>query len=186
MKPSLRSSPARRTARLVGRPPRETETGGPASAFSAGRSAGGGAAALRSMTMTDEPVKAGVTLSAPVDHVFRVFAERIGDWWPRTYTFSGDAHAVIENEPLRGCRSLGDQVRLRGSDWLERASEVEVRFLALGPKLTRVEVEHRGFARHGAGAELLRGGMASSDGWPYILRQYAEAASPTARAVLSA
>ena len=58
--------------------------------------------------------------------------------------------------------------------------------LDLGPKRTRVEVEHRGFARHGAGAELLRGGMASSDGWPYILRQYAEAASPTARAVLSA
>ena len=41
-------------------------------------------------------------------------------------------------------------------------------------------------ARHGAGAELLRVGMASPDGWPYILREYAEAASPTARAVLSA
>jgi len=162
--------------------------------------------------MTDEPVKAGVTLSAPVEHVFRVFAERIGDWWPRTYTFSGDDLAGIAIEPRagghwyevdrRGRRIDWGEVRAfepdrrlvlgwavsadRGQEPPERASEVEVRFLALGPKLTRVEVEHRGFARHGAGAELLRGGMASSDGWPYILREYAEAASPTARAVLSA
>lgn len=162
--------------------------------------------------MKDEPVKAGVTLSAPVEHAFRVFTEGIGDWWPRAKTFYRDDVAGIAIEPRagghwydldrRGRRIDWGEVRAfepdrrlvlgwavsadRGQEPPERASEVEVRFLALGPKLTRVEVEHRGFARHGAGAELLRVGMASPDGWPYILREYAEAASPTARAVLSA
>ena len=162
--------------------------------------------------MTDEPVKAGVTLSAPVDHVFRVFAERIGDWWPRAYTFSRDDLARVAIEPRVGGRWYEVDRRGRRLDWgevrafepdrrlvlswavsadggqepPERASEIEVRFLPLGPKLTRVEVEHRGFARHGAGAELLRGGMASPDGWPYILRECAGGASPPAGGVRSA
>jgi hypothetical protein len=37
-----------------------------------------------------DPVKAGVTLNAPVEHAFKTFVERIGDWWPRAYTFSQD------------------------------------------------------------------------------------------------
>lgn len=162
--------------------------------------------------MKDEPVKAGVTLSAPVQHAFQVFVERITDWWPKAYTFSQDDLAQIAIEPHTGGRWYEVDRRGRRLDWgevrafdplrrlvlswavsadrgqerPEHASEVEVRFQALGPKLTRVEVEHRDFARHGSGAHILRAGMASSEGWPYILREYAEAASPTARAVLSA
>jgi hypothetical protein len=74
----------------------------------------------------------------------------------------------------------------RGQEPPARASEVEARFLRLGAKETRVEVEHRAFDRHGAGAETMRQGMASNEGWTFILREYAEAASPTARAVMSA
>jgi hypothetical protein len=33
--------------------------------------------------MTDEPVRAAVTLSAPASHAFAVFTGRIGEWWPR-------------------------------------------------------------------------------------------------------
>lgn len=162
--------------------------------------------------MMEEPVRAGVSLSAPTDHAFRVFVERIGDWWPRAYTFSQDDLADIAIDPRAGGHWYEVDRRGRRLDWgevrafeperrlvlswavsptrrheaPERASEVEVRFLALGSKLTRVEVQHRAFARHGPGGERLREGMASPEGWPYILREYAEAASPTARAVLSA
>ncbi len=162
--------------------------------------------------MVDDPVRAGVTLSAPAEHAFSVFVDRITDWWPKAYTFSGDDLAQIAIEPRPDGRWYEIDRRGRRLDWgevrafepdrrlvlswaisaqrsqepLDRASEVEVRFRRLGPSETRVELEHRAFERHGAGAETLRRGMASPEGWPYILREYAEAASPTARAVLSA
>jgi uncharacterized protein YndB with AHSA1/START domain len=53
----------------------------------------------------------------------------------------------------------------------DAASEVEVRFSPAGPGRTRVEVEHRQFARHGEGADHLRAGMDSPQGWPVILAE---------------
>jgi hypothetical protein len=52
---------------------------------------------------------------------------------------------------------------------------VEVRFMP-GQGVTRVELEHRGFETHGEGAETLRAGMASPQGWRLILAEYARAA----------
>jgi uncharacterized protein YndB with AHSA1/START domain len=161
--------------------------------------------------MEQHPVKAGVTVSAPVEHAFSVFVDRITDWWPKAYTFSQDAVTQIVIEPRVGGHWYETDLRGRRLDWgevrafekerrlvlswavsaertqepPERASEVEVRFRAAAPRLARVELEHRDFERHGAGAEILRRGMASNQGWPYILRQYAEAASLTARAALA-
>jgi uncharacterized protein YndB with AHSA1/START domain len=56
-----------------------------------------------------------------------------------------------------------------------RASEVEVVFVA-EVDTTRVELTHRGFERHGDGAAEYREAMASEQGWPYLLRCYADAA----------
>ena len=53
-----------------------------------------------------------------------------------------------------------------------RASEVEVRF-----EDRRVELEHRGFERHGDGAEGYRDGMGSPQGWPWLLERFAGAAA---------
>jgi uncharacterized protein YndB with AHSA1/START domain len=162
------------------------------------------------MAMVDDPVRAGVTLSAPADYAFSVFVDRITHWWPKAYTFSRDNLAQIAIEPRpggrwyeidrRGQRLDWGEVRAfepdrrlvlswaisaeRGQEPPDRASEVEVRFRPLGAQATRIDVEHRAFERHGSGAETMRQGMASKDGWPYILSEYAEAASPTARAVL--
>jgi hypothetical protein len=52
-----------------------------------------------------------------------------------------------------------------------RASEVEVRFIPAGPETTRVSVEHRGFERHGDGAEEYAAGM--TGGWERLLGRYA-------------
>jgi hypothetical protein len=51
-----------------------------------------------------------------------------------------------------------------------RASEVEVLFSPDGAG-TRVDLTHRGFDRHGDGAQAYRGGMAV--GWQQLLARYA-------------
>jgi DNA-binding MarR family transcriptional regulator len=54
------------------------------------------------------------------------------------------------------------------------ASEVEVRFIAEAPTHTKVELEHRGFERHGAGAQ----GVHDVDqGWSYCLELFAKQAA---------
>lgn len=58
----------------------------------------------------------------------------------------------------------------------ERASVVDVRFLAEGADSTRVEVEHHAFERHGEAAQGYRDALASEQGWPYMLGRYAAAA----------
>ena len=49
-------------------------------------------------------------------------------------------------------------------------TEVEVTFTLLGPKLTRVDFEHRDLERFGEAAERLRGAM--DTGWGQILESY--------------
>ena len=57
-----------------------------------------------------------------------------------------------------------------------KASEAEVRFEEAGARDTRVELDHRGFSRHGDGAEDYKQ-MMSEQGWPYALEGYVEAAT---------
>lgn len=57
------------------------------------------------------------------------------------------------------------------------ASEVEVRFVAESPSQTRVELEHRGFDRHGAGADGVRGGVDAPTGWTYVLELFSKYAA---------
>jgi hypothetical protein len=48
---------------------------------------------------------------------------------------------------------------------------VEVLFEAQGAR-TRLVLTHAGLARHGAGWEGVRDGMASAQGWPLLLGRY--------------
>jgi uncharacterized protein YndB with AHSA1/START domain len=57
-----------------------------------------------------------------------------------------------------------------------KASEVEVRFVDEGLATTRVELEHREFARHGEdGGAIWRAGMDSTEGWTKFLDRYVAA-----------
>jgi uncharacterized protein YndB with AHSA1/START domain len=79
---------------------------------------------------------------------------------PHRFVFSWDITAdwKIENDP-------------------EKASEVEVRFVAEGPDRTRVELEHRELQRHGQGWEGMRTAVGSPGGWPGVWDAYVPALS---------
>jgi uncharacterized protein YndB with AHSA1/START domain len=61
----------------------------------------------------------------------------------------------------------------------DKASSVDVRFTAVSPTETRLDLTHSAFERHGGeSATIWRDAMASEGGWPLFLGRYAAAASP--------
>jgi len=150
----------------------------------------------------DAVIRRSVTVDAPPARAFAVFSEQLEEWWPPEYSWSQDVLEAIGIEPHEGglCFERGphgfrcDWGRVIAWEPPERlaflwqigpdrvpvpdpakASEVEVRFAAEGPSTTRVEVEHRAFARHGDGGAGYREGLDSPQGWPYMLDRYARA-----------
>jgi hypothetical protein len=154
--------------------------------------------------MTEEPDPAVVPLRRPpirqqtvvrsdVAHTFEVFVRDIGAWWPAR-PFSIGQHKVVG---VTFERSLGGRVyeTWSGGDtvnwgeviaweppfrfamtWtiLPATTEVELRFAAIGPALTRVDLEHRGWERLSeadlAAATSIPGGY--SAGWHHILERF--------------
>jgi hypothetical protein len=45
-----------------------------------------------------EPLRLELLVACPVEHAFDVWANRIGTWWPRDHTASGepDARVILE------------------------------------------------------------------------------------------
>ena len=149
-----------------------------------------------------EPITREIVVDAPIERAFVVFTERLGAWWPAAFTFSGDGYDTALMDPHEGGRWFerdrdGNELawgEVRSWDpprrvvlsWRvsaereqeppERASEVEVGFTEVGSG-TRVVVLHRDFERHGSGAEAMRSGMASDQGWRRLLYAYRQAFS---------
>jgi uncharacterized protein YndB with AHSA1/START domain len=154
--------------------------------------------------MEEFSVRASITVKASIDRAFRVYTEGFNIWWPREHKLGKATLDKAVIEPHAGGRWYERTVdgaectwgyvlaweppgRLVLSwhinqDWVvnpdpAHASEIEVRFIAEGPKLTRVELEHRHLDRH-AGPEAGRKIIASinaMEGWPGIFLRYAEA-----------
>ncbi len=151
---------------------------------------------------TYTPVIRSVTVAASQQRAFTVFTEQFGTWWPREYSIGQSDLADFRLELRVGGRwyeigtdgSECDVGQVTAYDPPERlslawhlngswqydpdpdhASEVEVRFIGEGPTSTRVELEHRGFERHGEDAPAVHGGVADPQGWSYCLGLYAKA-----------
>lgn len=147
---------------------------------------------------SEDTVEARVVVPLTPADAFDLFALRLGEWWPRAYTWSGDVLEAIGLEPHEGglCWELGphdfrcDWGRVLAWEpphrlaftWQigptrapqpdpARASEVEVGFAPLGEG-TEVRVVHRGFSRHGEGADQYLAAMGSPQGWAYMLDEY--------------
>jgi len=151
--------------------------------------------------MAGDAITTTVTVPTSPDRAFAVFFDRFADWWPSEFTWSQDVLETVALEPHEGGRAFErgpdgfhiDWGRMREVErprralftWQisprrepvpdpTRASEVEVRFEEVDGGTTRVELEHRGFSRHGEGADEYRQ-MMGEQGWPYALERYAQA-----------
>lgn len=148
-----------------------------------------------------EPIRREVTVPASAERAFSIFIDEFADWWPGEYTWSGPVledigigrgvggmcyekgphgfqchwgRVLVWEPPQRLVLSWQISPQRIPEPDPERASEVEVRFHSEAASTTRVELEHREFERHGAGAEDYRAGMATPQGWTLILDRYRE------------
>lgn len=150
----------------------------------------------------DTTVRTDVVVHAPADRAFKVFTEQFDRIKPREHNMLGVDIAESVFEPRVGGRVYDRGVDGTECQWgrvlayeppariafswdisprwqiesdLERASEVEIRFVADGPDRTRVELEHRYLDRHGDGWEGTREGVGGDQGWPLYLARFAAA-----------
>jgi len=154
-------------------------------------------------TATDTAVTTSVVVDVPQARAFTVFTDEIGTWWdpdhhllPEGTTLErmvfeprvgGHVYDVVsDGSECRWSRVLAYDPPERvvfswdiGPTWQvetdpDRASEVEVRFVAESPDRTRIELEHRHIDRHGDGWEGLREGVGADQGWPLYLQRYGD------------
>ena len=145
------------------------------------------------MTETIQPVVVAIDVRRGIEEAFRVFTTEIGAWWPvAAHSVEPDRVETVVLEGRVGGRLYerwhdGGEVDwgrvlawepparlvLSWSPTLERRppTEVEVRFLAVEPDHTRVELEHRGWERLGDLAAQARSSY--EGGWPGVLDAFA-------------
>jgi uncharacterized protein YndB with AHSA1/START domain len=150
------------------------------------------------------PVRQSTVVRSDVRHTFDVFVRTIGVWWPvDPFSAGKDLIRDIVIEQHAGGRVYESWADGTEVDWGELLAwepparfvmtwnqtpvptEVELSFVALGPALTRVTVEHRGWEaltdEQLAQDCALPGGYTAgsySAGWTQILGRLAAAISP--------
>ena len=148
-------------------------------------------------------VRKVVRVDAPQMVAWRVFTEKMGEWWPLTFYKIGKANAVdAVIEPRVGGRwyERGDDgstcqwgsvlaweppSRLLlswdiNADWQYDSTlktEIEVLFTAEARDRTRVALEHRHLDRYGARRDEMRAIFDSEGDWGRLLEAFARAAA---------
>jgi uncharacterized protein YndB with AHSA1/START domain len=138
-----------------------------------------------------DPLKLSFDVACSPGHAFRVWTSRISTWWPSDHTVSGQSDLEIVLQSGVGGRIYERTAEGVEYDWGEvtiwepptrlayewrlrqdraDATEVEIRFLALGASATRVEIEHRGWERLGAAGEEKR--SQNGAGWQTLLPHF--------------
>jgi hypothetical protein len=152
-------------------------------------------------------VRAATLVRSGLAHTFDVFVGAVGAWWPvQPFSAGKDRVRDVTIEPRRGGRvfeSWEDGTVVEWGEVTEWApptrftmtwrgtpapTEVELSFAELGPDLTRVTVEHRGWEaltdeQLSVDCALPGGytGGAYSGGWRRVLAAFASAAEGPAR-----
>lgn len=147
------------------------------------------------------PIRQSTIVRSDVQHTFDVFVRTMGVWWPRQFSAGQDRVRNITVEPRPEGRVYETWDDGTSADWgkllafeppkrflmtwtgTPAETEVELTFSPLGPSLTRVTLEHRGWE---ALTEeqltqdcALPGGYRSGAfaiGWAYILSRLSAAA----------
>jgi uncharacterized protein YndB with AHSA1/START domain len=151
---------------------------------------------VTTQTIAIAPVRKSVRVNASQAHAFEVFTSGLARWWPGKASIGKPPRKTSVFETRLGGRWYevsedGSEANVGkvlvwepphrfvvswdiNSQWkpdTSVSSEVEVRFIADGPKATIVELEHRKFEQMGAeaGTSMRRG---VEGGWPGILEAY--------------
>jgi len=151
----------------------------------------------------DNTVRKSIIVKAGAERAFRVFTEGMDTWWPRTHHIGASPMKKSVLECRAGGRCYSEHEDGTECDWgkvlewdpprrfvmawqvspawkyepdLSRSSEVEVRFTPERDGSTRVDLEHRGIERHGAGWEQMRTQIDAQMGWAGMLQMFAEKA----------
>jgi len=154
-----------------------------------------------------EPVRKSIRVKAGVELAYRVFTEGMDSWWPRTHHIGsspmkrvvvegregGSIYTVQEDGtdcPWGSVTAWEPPHRFAmawkvGPDWkyeadLTKCSEVEVRFTPADDGTTLVELEHRGFERHGGNYPDMREKVNSEGGWGMLLGLFGRKAEESA------
>jgi uncharacterized protein YndB with AHSA1/START domain len=143
-----------------------------------------------------EPIQLVFEVDCPVDHAFDVWTARIAQWWPLDHTVSAEEGLIVVLEGRPGGRIFERRVGGQEHDWgevtiwepptrfgytwhLKRdrsdATDVEIRFVPANGGATRVEIEHRGWERLGAGGQDWRD--RNYGGWSTLMPHYLAATS---------
>ncbi|MEP6620124.1 MAG: SRPBCC family protein [bacterium] len=154
---------------------------------------------------TVAPVRKQIVVNASQEHVFKVFTRDINTWWPREHHIGTSPLAQAMLEPHAGGRwyaicedgsecdtgkvlawdpprrlVLAWQITAQWQFDPEFVTEVEVNFVADGPKTTTVTLEHRNLARYGVAAEAFRASIDAAGGWGKLLESLARRAEEAA------
>jgi uncharacterized protein YndB with AHSA1/START domain len=149
------------------------------------------------------PVRKSIIVKAPVEHTFDVFTAGFDSWWPRTHHIGSSPMKKAIVEGKAGGRCYTEQVDGTSCEWgrvivwdpprrlvlawqitpewkyqpdLAQSSEVDITFTPEAGGATRVDLEHRHFERHGAGAAAMKAGVDSPNGWGGMLQLFTQAA----------
>jgi uncharacterized protein YndB with AHSA1/START domain len=138
-----------------------------------------------------EPIRITFDVAAPPEYAFEVWTARISQWWPADHTVTVEADLTVVIEGRAGGRifertrdgveynwgevTVWDPPRRLAYLWHLRsdradATEVEIHFVDRGDATTRVEIEHRGWERLGAGGASWRD--RNLGGWSTLLPHY--------------
>jgi uncharacterized protein YndB with AHSA1/START domain len=142
-----------------------------------------------------------VTVQAPPDRAFHVFTAGFATWWPlATHHIGANVATEAIMEPHAGGRWFERDAEGNECDWgyvtefdpphrvllawhltpewqfdpdPAKATEVEVTFTPADGG-TLVELEHRGFERHGEPGAKMREAVSAPGGWADLLQMYAK------------
>jgi uncharacterized protein YndB with AHSA1/START domain len=138
-----------------------------------------------------EPLTLSFEVACSAEHAFAVWTGRIGSWWPRDHTVSGDTELAVVLEGSPGGRIYERTADGREHDWGEvttwepphrlrflwhlgrdatTATEVEVSFTAHGEATTVVDIVQRGWEALGGDPGAFR--EQNRQGWQSVVPFY--------------
>ena len=149
-------------------------------------------------TIPIAPVKKTITVNASQQHAFDVFTNGIDRWWPKSHSIGEGPALKVIIEPRQGGRwysshengseavnghvlhweppgllVLSWEISAQWKPDARMQSEIELRFIAQGPKTTRVELLHQKFETMGEeDGKAMRGMVDSPGGWSGLLEAF--------------